>query len=312
MPGPIYWKSKTILVKPEGAYAVDPNPTGALNAVLLTDVQFQPMEGEDVSRNLEQPYMGGQEQVPVGLRGILTGSFELQGSGTPGKAPAWGPLLRSCGVAQIVTADTSVEYVPISEGHESFASYFHLGPSRHVLLGSRSTGVITMNAQGIPVCRVTMTGLFSMPSDTARPNPTLTDWQRPDVVTKANTPVFTIGGKTFKLRSYELNLGVDVQPRMLANDESILIVDRAESLTTTVEAVPYAEFNPYDVAMKGLRQEIVIQHGKTAGKIVTITTPTSTLRRPSGVQNQQGVVEWPLAFNPLPNAGNDQFKIKLT
>ncbi|QRY97249.1 hypothetical protein JT366_08525 [Sphingomonas paucimobilis] len=99
-------------------------------------------------------------------------------------------------------------------------------------------------------------------------------------MTKANTPVFTVGGKTFKLRSYELNLGVDVQPRMLANDESILIVDRAESLTATVEAVPYAEFNPYDVAMKGLRQEIVIQHGKTAGKIVTITTPTSTLRRP--------------------------------
>ena len=81
----INWKSKTILVKNEATYGTDPAPTGLLNAMLLTDVQLQPMEGEDVSRNLELPYLGAQEEVPSGLRVVLTGSFELVGSGTAGR-----------------------------------------------------------------------------------------------------------------------------------------------------------------------------------------------------------------------------------
>jgi hypothetical protein len=314
MADPINWKSKITLVKPEttNAYGVDPVPTGALNAVLLTDVQLQPMEGEDVSRNLELPWMGAQEQLPTGLRAILTGSFELVGSGTAGTAPAWGPLLRACGVAQIVTAGTSVEYTPISDGHESVAIHFYIGPSRHVLLGARGTAVVTMNAQGIPVVRVTLTGLWTLPADNARPTVDMTAFQKPQVASKANTPVFTIGALPFVMRSYELNLGCDVQPRMLVGVERIVIVDRAETLTTTVEAVPYATYNPFLIAQQGTRQAITLQHGTIVGRKVEITTPQTIQRRPGGLSNSQNIVEWPLAFDPVPAVGNDQWKIKLT
>ncbi len=311
---PIKWKSKIILVKPEGAaYATNSAPTGAANAMLLTDVQLQPMEGEDISRNLELPYLGAQEEVPTGLRAVLSGTFELVGSGSVGVAPSWGPLLRACGVAEVITAGTSVEYSPVSDNHESVTASFQIGPSLHLLLGARGTATFTLNAQGIPVCRVTLTGLFLRPSDQARPAVDLSAWQAPQIASKANTPLFTIGGAPFILRSYELNLGNDVQPRLLVGVERIVIVDRAEALTVTVEAVPYATYNPFAIAEDRTRQSVIIQHGTIVGRKVKIATPTSQQKRPTGIQQNQNIAEWPLAFTPLPtSAGDDQFKITLT
>lgn len=109
---PIFWKSKTILTKKEVTYGVDAVPVAA-NAVLLTDVSFQPMEGEDITRNVELPYMGAQESIASGLRSVLTGTFELVGSGTAGTAPGWSMLMRMLGVAEVVTPATSVEYSPV-------------------------------------------------------------------------------------------------------------------------------------------------------------------------------------------------------
>jgi hypothetical protein len=310
---PISWKSKIILVKPEGAnYGADALPTGALNAMLLTDVQLVPMEGEDVSRNIELPYMGAQETFVTAVRATLTGSFELVGSGTVGTAPAWGPMLRACAAAQIVTAATSVEYVPISDGHESVSAHFWIGPSRHVLLGAKGTAVITVNANGIPVCRVTLTGLFVLPADQARPVVDLSLFQMPQVATKANTPGLTIGALPFVMRSFELNLGNDVQARMLVGAERIVIVDRSETLRTTVEAVPYAVYNPFQRALLNTRQAITLDHGTFAGRKVQVAVGQAVQQRPAGLENNQNVVEWSLGFVPLPATGNDQWKITLT
>lgn len=312
MAEPIKWKSKIILVGAEATYGVDPGLLAA-NAQLLTDVQIQPMEGEDVSRNLELPYQGAQEKLPTAFRAILTGSFELVGSGTAGTPPAWGPLLRACAAAQVVTANTSVEYTPVSDNHESVAMHFYIGPSRHIFLGSRGTAVITCNAQGIPVARVTITGLWTLPADNARPTGIdLSAFQKPQVASKANTPGLTIGGAPFVMRNYELNLGRDVQARMLVGAERIVIVDQAETLRTTVEAVPYATYNPFQIARDSTRQAIVLQHGTIVGRKVEISTPATVQNRPGGLENNQNTVEWALAFDVLPTTGNDQWKIKLT
>lgn len=309
----INFKSKIILAKTEATYGTDPAPTGLLNAMLMTDVQLQPMEGEEVSRNLEQAFLGAQEEVPTGIRVVLTGSVELVGSGTAGVAPAWSPLLRACAVAEVVTANVSVDYAPVSEGHESVALHFQIGPSRHVILGARGTAVISLGAQGIPTARFTLTGLFTLPADAARPPVDLTKFQVPQVATKANTPGLTIGGAPFILRSFTLDLANDVQPRLLVGYEGIQIVDRNELLSATIEAVPYATYNPFQVALASTRQAVVLQHGTVAGRRVKVEAAQATQRRPAGLEQNQNVVEWPLTFRPLPtSAGNNQWKITLT
>lgn len=307
-----FWKSKTLLFKIESVYGTDPTPTANANGILATDVSFSPMEGEDVSRNLERPYLGAQETIPAGLRATLTFSTELVGSGTAGIAPAWGPLLRACGFAEVITADTSVAYNPVSSAFESATFYLNIDGTKFVGKGARGTGEITLNAQNIPVIRWTFTALWVAPADAAQVSPTLDAFQGPSIVAKANTPTFTLNAVSLVLRNYGFNFGCDVQPRMLANKEEILIVDRAERLNVTVEAVALATFNPYALALARTRIAANIVHGTIAGKIVTISAPTAQVARPAGLENQQNIVEWPLQLNPLPNAGNDQVSITLT
>jgi tail tube protein len=312
MADPIRWKSKVLLAKIEATYGLDPAPTGVANAILATDVVLAPMEGDDVSRNLERPYLGGQETIPVALHSTLTFSTELAGSGAAGTAPLWGVLARACGCAEVITAGVSVAYSPISLSMESVTFYFWIGTVKHVMKGARGKPVSTLNAQGIPVIRWTFMSLFTMPVDAAQAVPTLAAWQEPLVATKANTPTFTINGVALVLRSFTFDFGNDVQQRLLVGKEEILIVDRAETLACQVEAVALATFNPFALAQARTLVPVNIVHGTVAGNIVTIAAPTAQVQRLSGYENQQNVLEWPLRVDPKPNAGNDQFSITCT
>lgn len=308
---PIKWKSKTLLAKIETTYGTDSVPTAAANAILATDVTLTPMDGEDVVRNLERPALGADPSLPVAVRSVLQFSVELVGSGTLGTAPAWGPLLRACAVAQVVTAGTKVEYSPITDNHESCSIYFQIDTVRHVLLGARGNAVIKLGAQGIPMMQFTLTGLFAIPTDQTALSPVYTGWQAPQVATMLNTPTFTIGAIPFVLRDFEFDLGNEVQPRMLIGSESILITDKQEKLTTRVEAVPVGTYDPFSTAMNSTAKALQIIHGTTASKRVQIDVPSALQQRLTSYENQQNIVEWPLSWVPQPTSGNDQWKITL-
>lgn len=307
----INWKTKTLLVKLEDEYAVDSAPTGAANAILAMNVRLAPMEGQDTPRNLEKPYSGANPSIPTGLYSTLSFDFELAASGTVGTAPPWGPLLRLCAIAEVIEAGVAVEYSPITEEPESGSIHFMVGQTRHVLLGARGTGSISVNAQGIPMVSVTMTGLFTLPTTQLRVTPDFTAFQKPQVASKANTPTFTIGGLDFVMRSFEMDLGNDVQTRLLVNQEAVRIVDKAESVRARVEAVELAVYNPFAIAQDQTSQEIQLIHGTQAGRRVQIDIPAAQQLRPSGYENEQNVVEWPLGFTPLPQTGDDQWLLTL-
>lgn len=308
----IKWKSKVLLAKIEGTYGTDPTPTGAADAILATNVTLQPMEGEDVSRELERPYLGAQEMIPAGLHSVLTFSTELAGSGTAGDVPAWGVLARACALAETIDAGVSVTYSPISAAMESAAIYFWIGATKHVLLGARGTAEVSLDAQGIPHIQWTVTGLWTQPAESAALTPDLSNFLEPLIATKANTPTFTVNAVALVLRSYKLTLGNDVQKRLLIGREEILIPDRAEQLVCNVEAVPLTTLNPFALAQARTRVPVSIVHGTAAGNIITIAAPTCQVKRMTGYEQNQNILEWPLPLAPLPDEGNDQFTITLT
>jgi hypothetical protein len=313
MPNSIKWKSKVLLAKIEGTYGVDATPTGVANAILATNVELTPMDGDDVSRDLEFPYPGAQATIPTALRTVIAFDTEIAGSGTAGVAPKWGPLARACGMAEVTVADTSVTYNPISGTMESLSFYFWIGSTRYIFKGARGGGVVGLTAQGVPRIRWTFMGLFTLPAEAAPATPTLAGFIKPKLVTHANTPSFTVNGVSLVMRSYSLNLGCDVQPRLLIGREEILIVDRAETLDVVVEATPLTTIDPFALANAQTLVPVTIVHGTVAGNIATIAAPTCQVKRPTGLQNNQGVKEWPLSLTPLPSAaGNDQFSIALT
>jgi hypothetical protein len=312
MAAALRWKTKVLLAKIEATYGTDPTLTGAANAILATDVSLQPMEGEDLSRGLELPYLGAQEMIPSALRSVLTFSTELAGSGTAGTAPGWGVLARAGGLSEVIVATTSVTYAPVSIAMESAYIKLWIDGTLHALKGCRGTGVLGLDAQGIPKITWTMTGLWLPPTATAAAAPTLTAFQEPLIATNINTPTFTVNSVPLVLRSYKLDLGNTIEPRLLIGKEEILISDRAETLSAQVEAVVLGTLNPFALAQARTRVPTSLVHGTVAGNIVTVATPTAQVKRMTGYENNQNILEWPLAFAPLPNAGNDQFSIALT
>ncbi len=150
MADPIKWDSKVVLAKLETIYGVDPTPTGAANAIEIKNVVFNPMEGSSETRDFERAYLGGQSEIPTGLYSKITGEVELVGSGTAGTAPAWSPIMRALGMAEVIVAATSVTYNPISSGMDSATVYFWIGGTRHIMRGWRVPSPALSSALACP------------------------------------------------------------------------------------------------------------------------------------------------------------------
>ena len=97
-------RKRTILAKIETVYGTDPTPTGAANAILVRNVNITPQETEIASRDLVRPFLGNSEQLPVAIHAAVDFEVEIAGAGTAGVAPAYGPLLRACGFAELILA----------------------------------------------------------------------------------------------------------------------------------------------------------------------------------------------------------------
>lgn len=308
----IAWRLLVLLAKIESVYATDPTLTGVANAILAKNVTISPYEGTDLSRELIVPYFGNQPIIPADEHVVIEFDVELAGSGTAGTAPAWGPLLRACGAAEVIAAGVSVTYTPISQSFESLYLKFWVGATLHAIKGARGTAKLTANAQGVPMWRFKLTGLWVAPSETAAATPTLTAFKKPAIVNKANTPTFTVNSVALVMRNFALDLANQVEARLLVNSESVLIVDHNEQMDFTCEAVPVSTLDVYGLAKAQTAVAVSLVHGTVAGNIATLSVPTAQFKRPSGYQQNQGIAEWPLSMLPLPGSGNDQWSLALT
>ncbi len=308
-----YWNQKVLLAVLETTYGVDPAPVGADDAILAQQVSLQPMEGNDVARELERAFMASDATLVADLHAKLSFRVELAPSGTAGTAPAWGKLLRACGCAQTVSVGTSVTYNPVSAGFESITLHFHYDGIRHVLTGARGTVKLMLKTGNVPHLEFEFTGRFAPATDAAQPVAVLTAFKAPVVANAANTPTFTLAGVAMALRSLSFNAGVQVEPRFLIGAaDSMIVTAREELIEATVEARAMATFNPYARAAANERMPLVLQHGTIAGARAALNVPLAQLQRPTGVEQQQNIAEWPLRFVPQPDTGNDQWTLVLT
>lgn len=309
---PIKWRSKILLFGIETTYGVDPTLTGAADAILATNVTLTPMDGNDVSRNLEVPWLGAQGTLPSELHATLAFNVEMAPSGVAGTAPAWGPLLRACAVAETIAAGASVTYNPISDNHESATFNLWIGNTLYTATGVRGTCDFMVNAQGIPVIEFKFTGLWVKPAEAVRPTPDLSRFKKPLLATSAHTPTFTINSVPFVMRSFKLTLANQVVPSFLIGEEEVLITDRADLIETTVRATTITTFDPYDLAENETQVDVTLVHGTVAGAIATFNAPTAQMQRPQALGNTNNITEWPLRLMPIPAAGNDQWTLELT
>ncbi|TXN60897.1 phage tail tube protein [Methylobacterium sp. WL6] len=304
-----YFKKLGALAKTEAAYGVDAAPTGAANAIQLSDVSVTPLEGDKVSRDLMLPYFGDQGFVLAATYAKAEFSIEMAGAGAAGTAPAYAALLRACGLAEVVTAGVKVEYHPVSAAQEAASLYFNMDGVNHVLLGARGTLTMSIVPKQIPKFRFTMTGLLGPIADTALPTVDLSKYQKPLVCSKTDT-VFSLHGLAAVMESLNLDLGNTVVARMLVNSESIEITDRKVSGTTVIEAVALAVKDWFTIARTSIVGALSVTHGIAAGNIVEVVGQAVQIGTPT-YGNTDGITNTSLPLTLCPVTGDDEIVIRI-
>ena len=316
---PRYRRNAAILAKIETTYAVDAAPTGAQNALLVSNLEIS-HNYNNVDRELIRPYFGGSEQLAATRHLEISFEVELAGAGTAGNAPAYGPLLRACALQETVTAGNRVEYMPRTAGQESVTIHYHMDGVRHVALGCRGSVEIKMSLNERPVLAFKMLGLDGGASAQANPSLTLTAWQRPLAITDPNTGDLNLGctysagalsgGTNFPSRGLTINLGNDVKHIQLLGGESVEITGRdttgacALDLTAAQEVSFRADVNANATTTLGF------QHGTAAGGIVVLHAPAVQRINPK-YEEQDGIVLAAFDLRLLPSVGSDELRLVL-
>jgi hypothetical protein len=309
---PLYTRKRLILAEIESTYGTDPSPTGA-EAILVRNLEITPLQSETVSRNLVRPYLGQSDQLLAQTRVEITFEVELAGSGTAGTAPAYGPVLRSCGLSETIVATTSVTYAPESSGFESTTIYFFNDGIRHKLTGCRGTLSMSAEVGQIPFISFTMTGIYNAPTDETAPSPTYSNQASPLIFKNGNTSSFSIFSYSGCLQNLSFELANSVVYRELVGcTKEVIITDRAPAGTCVIEAPSIATKDFFTIATGSSTGSISFLHGTTAGNRVTFTAAQSDIGTPT-YSDMDGIQMLNLPYIATPtSAGNNELSLAYT
>jgi len=306
-------RKRLILAKAEATYGTDPTPTGSANAILVRNLDIVPLQSDIVQRELIRPYLGNYEQLLAQTRVQVTFEVELAGSGAAGTAPAYGPVLKACGLSETVLATTSVTYAPVSTSFSSVTIYFYQDGIRHIVTGARGTFTLNGQVGAIPTIAFTMTGIYNAPTDTALATPTYANQATPLIFKNGNTTSFSAFSYSGALQSIDLNLGNEIVYReLIGGTKEVLITDRKPAGTISIEAVLLATKNYFTVSTGSTTGSVSFQHGTTAGNIATLTMAQSDLADAS-YADLNGIAMLNLPYVATPTAaGNDELSLAYT
>lgn len=301
-------KKTLLLAKPQTAAGTEAAPAAATDAILLRNVTATPLTTETVERALLRPYLGNSGQIVTTVYAQIEGEVELAGSGAAGTAPAWGPLLRGCGFAEVIEA-ASVTYTPVSDDFEMLTLHYYLDGLFHKITDARGTVSFDITAKGIPFMRYRFIGAYHPIADKAPPaGVDFSAFQTPLGVNKQNTPQWALGGYSGCLQALSFDLANALVWRSLISCEGAEITDRQPTGQISLELPKIADLNWPEMVRSAATQPLSITHGTQTGNIVTISTPGAQLSEPS-YSEAENVAMLGLNLSLQPGQGNDEIQI---
>lgn len=322
-----YTRNTVILAKVETTYGTDPTPTGAANAVLVSNVSANPLNANNVPRDLIRGYFGGSEQLVGSAYVELSFDVEFQNGGTAGTVAAWDALLQACGYAagSTLTTPSRVEHAFITDYTlwKSLTLYYHDDGALHKLLGARGSFQLKLGVGDRPVWSFKFIGLYGGVTATANATPTLTGYKAPLVVTDSNTGAVTVGctyatgalssGTEYISNGLQIDLGNkldfnDLLGTAAASGQTVDVSQRdmSGSIELDLSAANEVTFMGYVTA--NTTQSIGLVHGTTAGFKMLIFMPAVQFINPKkSEKNGRRLIGFDLRI--LPSSGNDDLKI---
>lgn len=308
-------RRRLVLAKTEANYGVDPAPDAATNAILISSFSMTPIEAVEVSREIIRPFFGNAQKLIASINSSIEIGVEMAGSGTPGIAPGWAPLMKACAIAETVVADTSVTYKPTSDpaAFKAVTIYVNNDGKLYKFTGAFGSASWDMEIDKIPNFKFKFIGLYQPATDF--PMPAVIDydiWQAPSVVTNANTTGFALhGAANLSLSKLSFDLSNDVQFRSVVGAaSSVKIGDRKPSGSVTIDDEKVAVKNWDDIIRTGALGALAIQHGQAGGNKVLISAPKVGLGKPS-FGEYKTLVTRTMEMTINPDAGDDDLSIVL-
>jgi hypothetical protein len=311
-------RKTAILAKTEVSYGSDPTPDGTANAILVSNASFN-VAYTNVNRDLIRANLGGSEQL-AGTRFVeCSFDVELANSGAAGTAPAWGPLLLACGMAEAtLTTPARVEYTPVSASFKSVTIYYHIDGTLRKALGCMGNAELMLNEGERPMIRFTFTGLDGGTTATADPTLTLTSWRVPSVVSDVNSGDINLGatysagtltsGTSYPSRGLAINLNNTIARKAILGGQSVSITQRDVTgscqleLTASQEATFRTDINANTTTTLGFT------HSTGAGVGIILHAPRVQRIDPSDV-DYEGELHTGLNLRFVPSSGNDELRI---
>lgn len=311
-------RNTAILAKIETTAGTDAVPTGALDALLVSNPTFD-KQYQNVDRSIVRGYLGASEQL-AGNRSIQIGfEVEVSGSGAAGTAPAWGRLLRGCAMAEVVSAGQRVEYNPISTALQTLTIYYYKDGVVHRALGCMGTFEAMLEEGSIPKFKFTFTGLDGGPVAQVTPAQTLTAWRTPVVVNSLNAAQVKLGatysagaftgGTDFCTRGLMLNIGNEVRySTMLGPCSAVDILNREATGSLSLDLDAAAEVAAYAAIDANTLTTVGLIHGVGAGNRVLFFAPAAQRINPKD-EDYDGRLLLGMELRLTPVAGNDELRI---
>jgi hypothetical protein len=312
-------RKTAILAKVEATYGTDSVPTGAANAMLVSNASFN-LSYNNVERNFIRPFFGGSGQL-AGTRFVeINFEIELANSGTAGTAPAWAPVLRACGMAEsVLSTPARVEYTPVSASFSSVTIYYHLDGVRRVALGCMGNVEIMLNEGAAPMLRFSLVGLDGGRTATADPSVTLTAFRAPQVVSDVNTGDINLGctysagalagGTTYPSRGLSINLQNTVSRKALLGGQAVQISDRNVQGSMQLDLTAAQEVSFLTDINSNTNTTLGFTHQTGAGVGIILHAPQVQRIDPSDTEYEGDVhMGQNLRFTPS-TAGNDELRL---
>ena len=310
-----------VLAKLETTYGVDAVPSGADNALVVSNLSINPLNAEYIARGIIRDYLGGSEELP-GARYMECGfDIELVGSGENAVAPAWGPLMRSIGFAEIITPAVRVDYVPISGNFESSSIYWYDDGVLHKLLGVRGTASLDLGVGKKPVISFKFMGVDGGTTAATVVGTSLAKWRVPQIVLDANSgdltfgathaiataPAF-VGGTVYPSEGLTVDLGIKAQFQKLLGGEKISISERDVTGAVKLDVTAAQEVAFLNAIKAATLTTVGLIHGTVPNDKVGVFMPAVQMKEPTKEElNGERLIGYKLGMKP--KLGNDEIRI---
>lgn len=309
-------RKKFLIAKIESSYGVDPSPVGGSDAIQVTNLEITPIESDNVQAASYQGFIGNSTRATLvaNKRVSVTFDVELAGSGTAGTAPAFGPLLKSCGLSETVVAATSVTYAGVSSSFDSSTLYCFYDGTRHKITGARGTVSFNLTAGQFATASFNLIGIYNAPDNTALSGSfTVANQAAAIEVNDTNMTTATFHSVTgARIESFDLAVNNEVIYKETASSQEVLITNRAPGGTAVIEAPAVGATDYFAKAVGVTTAGTTLVLGATGGNIVTLAAAQTDI---TGVSygDTNGVISLSMPYLALPTtSGNDEFSLAFT